>query len=431
MPTPLNYFSLPEYPDPEHENHLTGAFLALLRLVPAAHDEMLALVRKKQTDLTGDSSWHLPRIAELEEEPRVQTQRGDFDEEREWGISVIITDDELDYEEPVQERGSRAVYDGVLEYDSHVLILENKPDHRHFRKKQAHPDVPPDAQIDFPGTPIFLEWDQMLRRLWALEERDVIGPTGARLIDSFREYVEEAFPALNPNDEFGVCGQNPKRLGRRCRQILGEIHTPEEVQSHGVAYHYLQLGGSPVARRLYLRPHPRDDLAQYIRMSVHPADTVTQARRLYDDGRLDLEGLQTLDAKPNWRIQPNLHLSHIQQHLLYPERPGSISEYVLFWREHSDWIGEVSGNRAMKERAEQLREHDLMSEADYREFVAEFVETDRNHMRVSPGINIRYLWPLEEAADLDSVEGQFAENYKDKANTALSLWGESLKTVLE
>lgn len=421
----LNYFE-PYSADPDHEDQLTRAYLVVLRLVPMALADFLELVREDQR--RKDYNPMLPPLSETGGGIQAQTQTSSLPEDRSHGFSLLMTNKHFEPSKPVGVRGGGARYDGVLTFQDHVLTLENKPHVKDVWEGQLSPDW--SEQEDVPLTfqkqkPLVVEWKQVVGRLASLRENGHLPPASAGLVSDFLEYVEEYFDYLNPYHSFRVCGRSVYRLGERCRQLLEEIGQEEQVE-HNAPDYTLELEGKP-ARALYLGPRLEGEKGDSIRVAVHPADLTKQARAFYDV--VDRDGVMRLAHGETWEVGTNLHLSYRGNHLVYSSKKLDPGAYIDYWQDHRDLIGQASGDdTTMKAPVDRLLEDGLLTEEDVEQFRKEFLETNRNHVNINPGINFQHRWPLEEARQLDD-RGQFTVEFRETVNPVLGLWGQSLPNL--
>lgn len=422
----LNYFEPYQSRPAGHEDQLTRAFLVLLRMVPLAFSEFLERVRNRQPEAGYDHL--LPRLSEVDDDLRFETQTSSLDTEREWLVSLLMTDEHLPLEDELGSRERRARYDGVLSLADHILTIENKPHREDVWKDQMNPDLPDDAtlSIEAGARPVVLPWKEMIQALTNLRNQGRFDPTSMALVDDFLAYVDRHFDYLNPYPTFAACQESRLRINKRCAQILRSIGGEELVQSTSGNRHYLRLrGGTVAARRMYLHAGPRDaDEVEFISSSVHPADLVDQARPFYK--AVDRDGVLALEEDPDWRIRPNLHLSYRGTHLVYTSAEPDPGDYLDYWIEHRDRIGRVSGVPEMKEAVGQLYEDGWFTEEDVERFEEEFVEKRGSFVDICPGVSLRTKWPIQEARDLDDGEGRFVEAVRERLNPVLGLWGQQL-----
>jgi hypothetical protein len=418
----LNYFE-PYSSPPEHENQLTRAYLVVLRLVPFALADFLTLVREDQRRKDYDNL--LPTLSELGEEVRAETQTRRLATDRNYGFSLLMTDEHFEPSEPVGVRGGEAVYDGVVTTNEHVLTIENKPHVRDVWEGQLSPSLPDEyVPLEFEErAPLVVSWRQILDRLASLQGSEYLSPAGSGLVEDFLEYVGEYFPYLNPYSSFDVCGSNLYLLGQRCRQILEALGEEERVQEKSKTNYLLELEGTPT-REVYLRPDRDDEQGLRIRASTHPGDLTGQARALYD--RIDRDEVARFADHTEWAVSTNLHLSYRGTHLVYSSSEIGLAEYIDYWKRHRSLIGQTRGDEQMNRRVRGLLDDGLLTNGDYAEFDQAFLQTEREHVNVNPGLNFIHWWPLEVARDRDDESDQFVADVREAFNDVLGLWGQRL-----
>lgn len=427
--THLNYFE--PYRRSGHERHeddLTRAFLVLLRMVPMIQAEFLERLRARQPDVGYGDEQLLPRLSETDEEVKFETQTTQLDSEREWLVSVLMTDEPISLEDELAPREQGARYDGVLTLDDHVVTIETKPHNEDVWRKQLDPDLPEEGQLGFPpgARPLVLPWKEMIQAITNLRDRDRLDPTSAMLVDDFLNYVFRHFEFLNPYPTFAACRDSRLLMNRRCGQVLRELGGEERVGEYTSDRFYLKMLGSQVpARRTILDTgHSDASAVTHVRAATYPGDLVSQARPFYR--RLDREALLGLVKQDAWRTVPNLHLSYRGDHLIYATAEFDLASYLDYWIENGDRIRRVQGMEEMNEEVHRLREDGWLAERDIEAFEEKFGQTKRDFMEICPGVRVETLWSIDEARELDDGEGRFVKAVRERFERMLGLWGQSL-----
>lgn len=418
----LNYFEPYRDKRGKHEDQLTRAFLVTLRLVPFALAEFLDLIRDRQRELGYKNP--VPRYSELKAEPRIDSQTSRLHKEEGWLVSMLMTDEHFEPKKEVDRRGSAARYDGIVELDEHIVIIENKPRAKNVWQAQLNPDLPERSLLQFEKRKaVVLAWSDVIGRLMALKERGAIGVTGGHLIGDFFQYVERHFRYLNPYSTYAVCRDSDYRLRRRSGQILKSIVNEELVDAFPSGRSFIQIPGHVCARRVFLCPVQRDGGLAGIELAIHPADLVSQAKLFYSS--FDRSRLMSLAETPRWQVTPNLHLSFRGTHLVYSHANVEIGTYVDYWKKNRKLMGRASGIEKMNGRIARLQEDGQLDDSDVRDYRQKFIEKRGQFVDVIPGVSLRYVWPLTEAVEFDN-SGRFPGVVRQKIEQAFALWGQSL-----
>lgn len=428
----LNYFEPYERAKGRHlENDLTRAFLALLDLVPMAMAEFLDQLRDRLPAAAYEGEALLPRLSQVSEPIDVVTQKGAeaVDTEREWLVSVLMTDEHLPIEKGLQPRGKGAIYDGVVTVGDHVVTLENKLHREDVRMEQLNPDLPGDRTIRWPddARAVVVPWREMIKALVNLRDQGRLNPTASALVGQFQGYVLTHFDYLNPYPTLAACHDSELLLNRRCGQILQALGGEELLHEHSSGRFFLRLPGSKVPVRRFFLGAGLCEAGEvtHITGGVWPGDLVTQARPFY--GQLDRDGLIALqENEAPWDVAPNLHLSYRGDHLIYSSSERTLEPYLDYWLDRRHMIRRVEGAAEMRNMVYQLYEDGWLADEDLEAFEQKFELTNRNYVDVCPGVRIETEWPIEEARRLDDGEGQFVEEVRERFEAVLGLWGQQL-----
>lgn len=425
----LNYFSMPRAEAPNRENRLTVGLLTLLRIVPGALDEFTAYVRNLQLDAGYTGNHVLPSPSSLEEPVEVTTQTSKLDLDKEYGISTAISDRNLVVSGPAGSRDGGAIYDGVITFPNHLLVVENKP-YGNLDPSQLDLAFPDEVQNE--GAPIelgqklILVWSELFDRLLRLQDRRLLGPSGDRLIGDFYRYVEEHFSALTPYDTFARAAPIPSRVTRRCGMVLEDAYEGEPNVKPQDLSSDLDISPDPIVRRIGLDPVVSDGKAvSMISLSLHPGDTMGQAKKLYSRETVDFEGLIQLASESGWIVRPNFHLNFASLHFAYTHEHPSLADYLQFWSDHRDrFAHEVQGKQQIKKTVDWLVDIGQMDDHALAGYEEEVENTDRSKVRLCPGISVFYRWRFEKASSLDDAEA-FVADLRSKVERVLDLVGQN------
>jgi hypothetical protein len=426
----LNYFSMPRAEAPGRENRLTVGLLTLLRIVPGALDEFTAYVRKLQLDAGYTGNHVLPSPSSLERPVEIRTQTSKLDLDKEYGISTAITDRDLSVSGTAGSRDRGAIYDGVITFPNHLLVVENKP---YGNVDPTQLDLAFPDEVEAEGAPIelgeklVLVWTVLFDRLLRLQDRRLLDPSGDRLVDDFYAYVEEHFPALTPYDTLDRAEPIPSRITRRCGMVLESAYEGElDIKPQDLSAD-LDISPDPIVRRVGLDPVSGDGKAvSRISLSLHPGDTMGQAKKLFSRNTVDFDGLVHLSGEPRWKVQPNFHLNFASIHFGYTHEHPPLVDYLEFWSNHKDRFShEIKGKSEIKETVRWLIDTGQMDEHAVDGYHKEIENTDRSKVRLCPGISVFYRWPFGEASRLDD-EGEFVDEVRTKVRRILDLVGQEI-----
>jgi hypothetical protein len=425
----LNFFNPYERKENWYEDALTRAFFVVLKYVPMAQMMLIELIREEQLRL--GSTHRLPHLSEagscFSEEIHVQTGKLHPPDDAVL-ISLFLSGKPWSSDVPVTvDQDRKAVYDGVMYYGGrYTIIVENKPDPTGYSGYQIHPSassLPAEAEVEIDPHCVNLTWQEILRRLAALEVDGLISGTEARILDDFLEFIDatDRLTALSPFDRFSVCKERQVLLAKRCRSIMTGI--TGSVRSHRGWHDHMCF--EDMVRKVALFPIRAAGGNWSIQMLMCPGDTVSQGRSFYCN--VNLESFEKLLLE-GWVAEPHLHFSHINKNLHWPTvKVGSIMDYVRYWKDNPSQICQMPrGADDFGFFRQQMAEVGFFDvDADSKKFEDHFVHTSRQSLLVCPGLSLEYHWQLEEATELDE-KGEFVEEVRSKIADAFACWGQTI-----
>jgi len=412
----LNYFAPYQSKAEHHEDNLTRAFMVVLRYVPLAQAAFVELLREKLGDSrellapfhSGDSA--------LE---KILTQVGQVPSEDVSDlVSIIMTEEHWTKDVKIGIRETDAIYDGIVQFGSTVFTIENKPCSKNIWEGQLSPHLDEDNGINIHSKAVDIYWPEVISSLASLVSRGLLGPCSLELVKDFLAFVQDNFPLLNPYDSLDICGDNEALVRLRCKGILEEI-APDDVKYHRGADYYIAVEAD-ACKQIPLH-FLRD--RRVIALLLYPGDTMSQAKALYR--KLDQSKLRTLE-KLGWKMEPNLHFSHIQRHEHWSGADIDLEQYIDYWKNNPDRITQVNRNESgnFDPYLEELLSLNMINAKDKERLRQIFNESNRAHIRPCPGVQLKYEWSLTDAAALDKA-GKFKDEVKDKIKEGLSAWGQT------
>lgn len=405
-----------------HENHLTRAFLIVLRAVPVAHAAWHELVRQfhRQNKSPEDGREDLAPLKD-QQPTAVETQRAHVPEGVDRVVSVLQTGVGSASTTSVGASDRRQVLDGLILYGTELaIVIENKPHGAGGSRQHLEVNVGASENVVDP-TSVTLEWAAIVRAWNTLLDDGRLAVAEAVLLGDFLDVVEATHPHLLPYSTVKSCGRHRGRLERRCRLLLEAIGGSENVHSHRGWMQHIGLAVGQAATKLALGAGPGDQPAA-IRLEVAPGDTIAQARRLY--ATVNEEAVSAL-VETGWAVRPNLHFAFIHSNLHWTHCSLPVSEYVRFWRtggQGQRWVKKV--NRAdFSDLLDALIHARVATEDDRAAFDQIVGQSSRKTINVCPGLSCSLEIPLDRAAQLDEDDRLVSlveENFK-AVTTALGL----------
>lgn len=419
----LNCFTHFESKKENHEDALTRAFLLVLRLVPEAHADFLALVAANRQTKTPP----LPDRVTLDKQEVVyETQTGSLSQPAKRLLSVLLTDKAL----PPVSVGPHPrvpVYDGVLTYGAEwVFIIENKPRHENVWKAQLSPSVKDVGAIEVEDTAVVVEWKDVVRKFQALVDAEGLSTTARAVVRDFLDYVYEEFAFLNPYDRLSLCRDSKTLVSSRCRLAMEEL-APGRVHYHVGWKNYMEFDKAS-AQQVALDWQKQEN-GWAIVLTLNPGNTVRQARRLY--AALDVEGLLALERN-GWACSTGFHLAFRADTLVGMRGPMPFAEYVRFWQAHQQDIrqlpidGERGNDAAFRKKVEEWVRLGLLAAENVDAVYEKTIRSKRTKVNVCPGLNLHFRWPAETAVALDEEPGRFVKEVQHRLEEAFRAWGQRL-----
>jgi len=409
----LNYFEPYERLPAGHENQLTRALLAVLKLSPMAHVAWLRRVDESLTlaDLP-PATFDTQRRAVLSRPP---SRRDDPEGPR--VISVFLGPDVEASGGEVRESDRGQVLDAIIDYGGEVVVV--------VENKVAEADDWQSLRLNLGGERVRLDTDQalvswraVLEALIRLPERGLIAGGERLVVEDFLDYVERHFGELGPSRTLSLCRGNPYRQARRLRSVLADAtDLPAELDRRSRAT--VELPGAAKVRYAYLHVNEEED---DVRLALYPADTLGQARALYAD-RPATNGLLDL-WRSSWSLEPNFHLGFMQLGLAATRSDLPLEEYVALWQREIEASGAVS-REDWPAYVRWLMESGVASQGFEEQFDHDFTETGRESATPRPGLILTRSWPVPEAEQLDT-ERRFVQEVRARFHEALEALGEKL-----
>lgn len=255
----------------------------------------------------------------------------------------------------------------------------------------------------------------------------VVETTDPRVVASAGKFIEdlESEPVTDswlrlcdqiykPPSGFGGGGasQKPQDADRWCRKVM-RLVAPGAVTHDGLNRYYISLKSAAVARAS-LRVDRNDEGQAIFLLSLHPADTPSQAKAFYPSS--DEKAIVRLKQK-GWEVYPNFHFGFGPGGLCWIDAPMGIRQYIRFWKRNVLPIETVHKDKSrFLLFFRRLRKLKLISSSDIPTLEENFTRTKRKSLQVRPGVTLQFAWPhngkLPDAA-------RFATQVRTRINEAL------------
>ena len=161
-----------------------------------------------------------------------------------------------------------------------------------------------------------------------------------------------------------------------------------------------------------------DENEENLVVFCYPADTTGQVKEFY---KLINENKVNSMEEKGWSLDTFLHFSYMGTHLVYAAEDNEGTEnplsYIKYWKKANE-NGEI---RQFKEKefdnlVEKLIEEGMISRLEEEKIYKEFVDTNRDHINLAPGVRLSYEIPLERAIKWDKLVSEIKKRCDDIFN---------------
>lgn len=401
MTSHLNFFVPFQSAPAWHENQLTRALLVVLRYSPMAHQAWLERVAP-------ELRLHaLPSAEFVTQRQRVLTSPTEGDAIR--GISIWLAPDAKQITTTLKPSDRQQVLDAIITYGSElVVVVENKiswcdP------TEQPHRINLHGARVNFDERPRSVPWQELLAIFSDLVERNLVSGAERLVIEDFLDLVEAHFPNIGPYSTLGRCGTNEFRLQRRLDIVQGLAVGIDRGKAQG----WRDIDGTPKIFMAWLG-YLHDISSVSLRM--YPADTLGQARYFYADAE-SVRAVLALRSQ-GWRVEPNFHWGFMAPGYAWATSPCDVEHYCAYWIENIDESREQSRSE-WDSYLTTLEDSRILDSTGRAAFEQEFRGSQRQKASPRPGLFCEYIWPLAEAARLDS-RGTLVDTVRYRINEMLA-----------
>jgi hypothetical protein len=349
-------------------------------------------------------------------------------------ISIaLVAAEPWEITEDFMDRDAGARYDGVITFDAEwILLVENKPNQndadvrdcsREGRPlRQMKPDLPGGSEVLVVPRGVVVSWRDIIDRLSGLVQRSLVYGAERALVEDFFAYVDKHFSHLNPFNRLGLCKDNEYLLNRRCHEIMEGLNLGPVVPRRGAGRGIrLDLGA---VQEIYVSAKMSEEENWWIALGMWPGDNLTQAANFY----ATLHRNEFLNLQANgWSLTPNMHFTHARKELVGNlVCPMNIADYLDFWLSGRRPIRQVPREETdFSELFEEMIREGLISRDDLDALNRNFTETNRQHIKPTPGVKMVFRWDKAEAIDLDA-RAEFAADVRNRINEAVATWGQAL-----
>ncbi|MFV0199184.1 hypothetical protein OBK01_13425 [Empedobacter falsenii] len=425
----LNYFLPYNKGTDHHEDHLTRAFLVLLKHSNIALQQFYSYVFHNLGDPSTDNLKPLHQFPLTE--VNFETQVGSLPEADTY-VSILITNDTFEITKEIVPIERTPIYDGVIDFNGKlVFFIETKPNKNNVWENQLCPaikDIPEESELL--KNVAVLEWKEIINILHGINESNITSYHDKLLINDFFELINLNFDYLNPFNDFSKC-RSSYLANKRIEQILKEISvTTEKVKHHSGWGYYIELD-FPEIKKIALLLHT-DNNGNWTGLTIGGdfGSTVSQARAFYTN----IQSHKIITELANFNAYCNLHLAFKNQNLVFIGSPEyCLPKYFDYWK--SDVWNNFGGVLKDKLNGSYLNEYVTEGILTYNQEKQDEVTNvimNKGYTRINicPAIYIEHYISKEEAIKLDK-DGKLVSYITTKMKEVLNILGNPLDEILK
>ena len=418
----LNYFHPFEGLPEGYENQLTRAALALMKLVPLAHGELLRRVDPDHTFIDLPVPDFDTQTQSLHPELESQIGAGALEDgEGPRVISVFLTPDVGEREVEVRESDRTAVFDGVIRYEDEMIIVIESKINESVDARQAR-DIPLGRLSGHCHLEkgVLVRWHDLVDAWQRLDEHEMLSFAESGLLNDFYEMAEVSFPDLLPFKSLSRAAGSPVRVRRRLKSLIEEA-VRVEAKPRGTGW--VAIGSWSAFQRIWFGPVDEGRII----LVMWPGVQKREALYLYGDPAraravAALDDTETGHAR--WYVEPSFSVSSWRPAILQSFPPiMSLDQYIDFWsREIKHEIRRRQANE-LSALLDWLADSKLATSDESAEFEQKFIQPRRNQIDLRPALKVVAVWERSDATELDETS-QFVHEIREVVDTMLRTVGD-------
>lgn len=419
----LNVFNPYQSKEGYHEDQLTRAYLILLKHSFHVFSYFIDYCRRElpvidQSIFDSQKEGFDFSFSELFRNGlEIETQKSNPHIDSSFLLSVLISDERLEYIDFTTSSQRNARYDGLIGFGDYLtIIIENKPKSTNVWMDQTNPSktgLSPETKI-YPK-PISLKWRDIISDLNSINELQLISKSELFLIEDFLDYINENFPLLNPYEKLHLCKGNKHLIKKRIELILKEIVLDES----SVSYHKdwglnIQVPYGELKKIGLLITEKSGQII--FELSFYFGNTQSQAKAFFQRNPNIPE-----QENNGWWFMNNFHLSFQASNLVTLNSSIHYSDYIDFWLNSPDLIHQRK-KADLNQFLTTLQQKNILiiDEKKVGELYSKIFNTNRNNINICPGFAAIFEISYEEASELD--RGNLFESFiKEKIKEGLSI----------
>ena len=429
----MNIFNPYVSKDPGHEDHLTKAYLVLLKHSPHVFFSFFEYCRSNLT-VAGDEQ-ALTVLDYLQDDWIIETQKTNPDIETDGLLSVLITDENPHDNQFITPSDRNARYDGIITFgDKLTMIIENKPRSTNVWFDQLNPSKQNlHDEIKIYRNPVILYWKEIIKHLGFLRTISTISGFEKNMIDDFLAFVDEHHLYLNPFDRFSLCKGDSGLLNRRIENLLKSIVKDTDIVDEQRRWGYIITLPFELIRMagLILENYNRNDNNWRLELSLTFGATQNLAKDLYKSNP-DISMLNKLESE-GWSLHNDFRVAKNAGNLVAFKSDMDLRDYIQYWVENTDIIAQCKNQGKVKNLLNRLNSLGIINYDNERqkEMNKKYFDTNMQKLNICPGITLIYKIQSNTALELDNEKDELGVLLIKKLKQGLAFAGINCEDIFK
>lgn len=411
----INYFEPYERKPPNHEDHLTRAYLIVLRYSPSAlllfYDQVYNSLKRKDSKSIEElkyptvSTLNLNNVLFGNQVKKIENFLCDN------VVSILTTDEDLNPKKEIEESGRGFTYDGVIGFKESgvTFVIENKPRSKDVWLEQLNLNLK-GMEVELSKVPAIIEWKEIIKGLMSLISSPALSGAEKLIIKDFLDYIDRHFGFLNPFETLELCKNNRETLYRRVRNILEDLVIEDyknRIQEHTEWRAWTLILDFDEIKLIGLDFNSFGEGEEWeINLSINYGNIMSKASNFYKDSEYYLNLIKDLPKleEEGWICRPEFHLSFARKHLVWYTTPNNqIVHFLEYWHQNSDEIRTIQRDEVEPFLSNLEKENLIViTEAEKNELDRLFYQTNRTFLYVCPSFSLTYPFSSKLAIQMDS-----------------------------
>jgi len=426
----LNLFC-PYSSGPEHENNLTRGLLLILKSSPFLFRQFINLILRNYSSselITLSQSATYDIYNEIKEVKFYTQTKKDLSEDAcEVNLPVLITKEKVE-NIPLPKRIEKERQpDGIICLKPNLSLTIEVKKHNNFDWSQVYGHIQVFGDDVSLHKAINITWDEIIRLFknsfkfyeQVYNREGCVSGIEKTLVQDFIDYLTLYHPQLMPYNSLKECRDNQIAYRKYFINILEDLSIGEAVAEKSP---YILINDSRInkfVQRIYLKVDKKEE---NLIIACYPADTTGQAKEFY---RIISEEKISKIVTKGWSLDTALHFNYIGTQLVHANSDNEGAkdpiDYIKYWIKayQNEEIKQFQENE-FEVLIEKLINDKMISKQEKNEIKKEFIDTNRDHINLAPGVKLSYEIPMEKALKWDE-EDNLVSKIEEISNDILNL----------